>query len=731
MNINKDNFKDIFGEINADLISVKELNDVTKKIIAKLKERVSEIQDTGKKLIQDNNILKIGVVGQVKAGKSSFLNSLIFNGEDVLPRASTPMTAGLTILKFGESNCFEIEYYNSNEWEFFKDKAKEYDNYVREIKAENPALTENDIKTMIDEGTVSAKEMVSECGNLALQCIQKESKIEKREFSNIANLQEILEEYVGSSGKFTSVVKSLTIYLNDGRLKDLQIVDTPGVNDPVVSREQRTRSFLRECHGVFFLSYSGRFFDSTDVSFLTDRIGNEGIGSVVLLGSKFDSVLQDVGVKFYDDLANAIEDCQKKLKKQFQSNIANADYRGDDPIIDFSSGIGFSIWKKEPGKRNSIENNVISQMQRLYPSFFSNEDDIKETFKDLSQIDVVQEKYLLGKFLKNKESILSEKVQNYFSNSKRDLLFILENGLNNCKQDLNILQNEDLDSLNVKKNNMQKLLDEIINEINSISKRIDNKIDQYKKELFYEWSFDVRNIPTQSTSVTIIRLSTFWGIEKNCQENVDLPNIHKTIDTLNKDFYEQFKTLTDLWKKKIENVKTDIKEKVDSIIKEAGKKDESGDLQQRIVRNILADILDRIDNLSTVKNEVVYKFKNSLENTLMSIDSKTTFYYGSMGEVEARQETKDAVYARINEVRGVVKGLIAAIKKDVEKAFDESGNAIFSNFNDNREKLNKEIRTNFDKSIKEYEKQLSEKEKNVVIFTDVIDLLTNIKEKIQ
>lgn len=731
MNINKDNFKDIFGEINADLISVKELNDVTKKIIAKLKERVSEIQDTGKKLIQDNNILKIGVVGQVKAGKSSFLNSLIFNGEDVLPRASTPMTAGLTILKFGESNCFEIEYYNSNEWEFFKDKAKEYDNYVREIKAENPALTENDIKTMIDEGTVSAKEMVSECGNLALQCIQKESKIEKREFSNIANLQEILEEYVGSSGKFTSVVKSLTIYLNDGRLKDLQIVDTPGVNDPVVSREQRTRSFLRECHGVFFLSYSGRFFDSTDVSFLTDRIGNEGIGSVVLLASKFDSVLQDVGVKFHDDLANAIEDCQKKLKKQFQSNIANADYRGDDPIIDFSSGIGFSIWKKEPGKRNSIENNVISQMQRLYPSFFSNEDDIKETFKDLSQIDVVQEKYLLGKFLKNKESILSEKVQNYFYSSKRDLLFILENGLNNCKQDLNILQNEDLDSLNAKKNNMQKLLDEIINEINSISRRIDNKIDQYKKELFYEWSFDVRNIPTQSTPVTIIRLSTFWGREKNCQENVDLPNIHKTIDTLNKDFYEQFKTLTDLWKKKIENVKADIKEKVDSIIKEAGKKDESGDLQQRIVRNILADILDRIDNLSTVKNEVVYKFKNSLENTLMSIDSKTTFYYGSMGEVEARQETKDAVYARINEVRGVVKGLIAAIKKDVEKAFDESGNAIFSNFNDNREKLNKEIRTNFDKSIKEYEKQLSEKEKNVVIFTDVIDLLTNIKEKIQ
>ena len=71
-------------------------------------------------------------------------------------------------------------------------------------------------------------------------------------------------------------------------MKDIQIVDTPGVNDPVLSREQRTRDFLRECHGVFFLSYSGRFFDSTDVSFLTERIGNQGIGEVVLIGSKYE-----------------------------------------------------------------------------------------------------------------------------------------------------------------------------------------------------------------------------------------------------------------------------------------------------------------------------------------------------------------------------------------------------------------------------------------------------------
>lgn len=138
-------------------------------------------------------------------------------------------------------------------------------------------------------------------------------------------MQEILENFVGADGQFTSVVKSLTIRLNDERLKGMRIVDTPGVNDPVVSREHRTREFLRECHGVFFLSFASRFFDSTDVNFLTNRIGSQGIGTVVLIASKFDSVLQDSGSKFEDDLENAISDCQRQLRAQFRRNLSGSD----------------------------------------------------------------------------------------------------------------------------------------------------------------------------------------------------------------------------------------------------------------------------------------------------------------------------------------------------------------------------------------------------------------------
>ena len=39
----------------------------------------------------ENDILTIGVIGQMKAGKSTFLNAFVFE-DDILPAATTPMT---------------------------------------------------------------------------------------------------------------------------------------------------------------------------------------------------------------------------------------------------------------------------------------------------------------------------------------------------------------------------------------------------------------------------------------------------------------------------------------------------------------------------------------------------------------------------------------------------------------------------------------------------------------
>ena len=75
--------------------------------LAELEELISDFKDGGQSLLESNNTLQIGIVGQVKAGKSTFLNSLFFNGENVLPKASTPMTAGLTVIEYSPKNTFE------------------------------------------------------------------------------------------------------------------------------------------------------------------------------------------------------------------------------------------------------------------------------------------------------------------------------------------------------------------------------------------------------------------------------------------------------------------------------------------------------------------------------------------------------------------------------------------------------------------------------------------------
>ena len=59
--------------------------------------------------------LTIGVIGQMKAGKSTFLNSFIF-GDTILPAATSPMTASLSYITYGPEKKLVAEFYTPDEW---------------------------------------------------------------------------------------------------------------------------------------------------------------------------------------------------------------------------------------------------------------------------------------------------------------------------------------------------------------------------------------------------------------------------------------------------------------------------------------------------------------------------------------------------------------------------------------------------------------------------------------
>lgn len=428
-NMNREQLKSLIQNSELKLANLKAIEyDGLKEKITELESVFKEFKEGGENLLSEGDVLQIGIVGQVKAGKSSFLNSLFFNGEDVLPKASTPMTAGLTVIEYADKNTFEVEYFNSDDWKIFVQQDEVFKKCEQEVRAHNPEASESIIKKEIENRTSdrirSAHEMVSTCGSRARQKIGQ--KNDSKGFTDIEDLQNVLEQYVGANGEYTSVVKSLYIKMKDERLKGLRIVDTPGVNDPVVSRENRTRTFLHSCHGVFLLSASTDFLGSGDVCFLNARIGGSGIGTVVILASKFDSVLQDLGAEREmkqeerGDLADIADFQTKKFKKRLRELSDTIDEKLRGRIkLDTTAGIGYSIAHKPADKWDNVEKQVVQQMKRYYPDYFSTDADIKETFESLSNIADIKERYLDDVFMQNKDTIIAEKVENFFAKTKK------------------------------------------------------------------------------------------------------------------------------------------------------------------------------------------------------------------------------------------------------------------------------------------------------------------------
>ena len=192
------NFSELLSQITTQLQDLRQSkNNEVVATANKLLDIILQRKKGGEKLIKDNDVLRIGIVGQVKAGKSSFLNSLFFNGENVLPKASTPMTAGLTILDYGEKEEFVVEYFNDKEWDDFVERAKLFDEEVANWKQHSGMLDISDEEAAkmanVDEVFVAAKELVSSCNHSVRTKIRPKSLVETVSFSGTKGLHQMLE----------------------------------------------------------------------------------------------------------------------------------------------------------------------------------------------------------------------------------------------------------------------------------------------------------------------------------------------------------------------------------------------------------------------------------------------------------------------------------------------------------------------------------------------------------
>lgn len=215
----------------------------------------------------DNDTLTIGVIGQMKCGKSTFLNSFVFEN-NILPTATTPMTAALSVITYGKEQKIVAEFYNEDEWA------------EQEMQASR-SLESVAGNTMEESKIKAAKELVEKASKLGNSLRSYLGKTQEDQFENLI-------EYVGADGKYISITKSVTIYYPKEYLKGVEVVDTPGFNDPIVSREERTKAFLKKADVVLLMLYAGRPFDTTDRDILFKNVRQCGIGKVIIGINKYD-----------------------------------------------------------------------------------------------------------------------------------------------------------------------------------------------------------------------------------------------------------------------------------------------------------------------------------------------------------------------------------------------------------------------------------------------------------
>ncbi|MCQ2773850.1 dynamin-like GTPase family protein [Helicobacter pylori] len=471
--------------------------------------KTEELEKTLKEMQAKDRDLKVGIIGRVKAGKSSLLNALIFEGVEVLPKAATPMTASLTILKYANTLSAEMEFYSPKDIAELKN---EHERYVREFNK----IVDEEVKKQKEKQSLSnrAKEGIKKLGNMlgrnksdeeapkerilsdedinkraeriAKDTLKHDERLvssyeqyEKMKKSGLLNtekldpriqansLQELnqkLLQFVGADGKYMPYTKAVQISLNNPNLKDLEVIDTPGVNDPIASREECTKALLKDCDVVFIVSPSNQFLTDSDMD-LFDRVSHkEGLQEIYFVASQADSAVGSTSEikKSNHHLPTALENAQKALSSQLNSIMGALiqNYPNQRKIFEkaikngviLASGVCFSMYKDfnnqaswERNKKTEEYHNALRNLRDFYPDAFNSDDKSKESLLFLSNMSTIEER--LKKAAQRKEEIVSQKLQDYTQSQANNLHNLITQLLQDLEDEKKRIKNADISAI--------------------------------------------------------------------------------------------------------------------------------------------------------------------------------------------------------------------------------------------------------------------------------------------
>lgn len=242
-----------------------------------------------------NNKFSIGITGVLSAGKSTFLNALL--GKEILGSSTIPETANLTILKYDSKECAEVFFWNTQEWNELKNAAK-YDKSLQRFVLESEQIF----------------------GTRLNDYIANETKSETITLDKLSTYTSANHE-----SKLCNLVKEVVLHTPLKFLQNgVEIVDTPGLDDPITKREEITKSYITQCDVLIHVMNASCVATQIDIDFILETLLEHNISRLLIVLTRIDLI----GEK---ELAQSLEYTKTSLAAQ----LKKAQYEGDiDAIIE-------------------------------------------------------------------------------------------------------------------------------------------------------------------------------------------------------------------------------------------------------------------------------------------------------------------------------------------------------------------------------------------------------------
>ena len=272
-------------------------------------------------------------------------------------------------------------------------------------------------------------------------------------FESRDKLMEQLNEYVGENGRLTPFVKCVILRINNEEIKDISVVDTPGLNDPIASRTARTKDFMKHCDVAFFLSGASQFLDENDTNLLTTQLPSEGIKRLILICSRFDGGVQDT-LEDTEALDEAIRHIKSELTIQARNTIS--DYikklearRGKAESQDFVkliegckkpcfiSSMAYNMSFKDQSDYSDEEKLVFENLN----SFDDLEENAEATLRKIGNIDEV--KKLFNEVIAEKNITLEERAKKFAPDARNNLAELIRQYSDHVTARFNMLNEQD------------------------------------------------------------------------------------------------------------------------------------------------------------------------------------------------------------------------------------------------------------------------------------------------